>query len=1039
MEYKYLKSKQKTNSDINVNGYDPKYQRLLDNLLSLKATQDPAIFTKTSKTNNNDDLTSLLSEQDLQTIYTQPSFKIPLKFHKPDAKSSEMLIWIRKIRAINELFIQTGMWPYFIGTYFLRVKVATRVLYAPLLLKEVEIVNENNTIYLQSRDSYVHLNEKLSFLIEQGLDMVFPILNTDVEEASLQQVSEELDLYLANVISNIHEEYHPLAKFVDQSKSDINNNAIEKEDGIVLLNAQPIGGPLREALLNLIKTGAINSVLNVSPDVVFNSNRIAMEGVVETRKPIARICQTDASQEKAILSSLNNHTIIIGPPGTGKSQTIANLIANIMLQNKTALVISQKRVALEVVLERMKSLQHFVLRLMESGSGTNSANNKKDFYQALNNFINTLKDTNDQDTPIRLKPIPLVSNEQEDYWKTKQKAENVSQNAINEFCKIKNFIPQLSPALLNSFATQYKALENLNCANEIDYILSTNNNFSVDEYAVQHNEKKKGFLFWKKYDQLVIQKYNTLINFKNVCANQQLDAKQVSELIKNNNLWSDWEMIDTCYQDIHTTVPSTNKFIDDEREIKKYLTSVYKQKLQRIYAKNPSQIKKFLGNIEVGRALPFKLINKYKDIFKDLFSVVVSTPEALASFVDFEKDHYDYVIFDEASQLFVEKAIPFIAIADKAIIAGDDQQMQPSNWFGVRSETGLENDYDIENVDSLLTFAVGNSLPKQMLQLNYRSDFASLTTFSSKEFYKSELKSVDNERARDHKEQPIEVIEVNGRWEDNTNTEEAEEMIRLLSENIDKYHRIILLTLNMAQMQKVDYLLSSTRMDLYQQILDGRVILKNLENIQGDEADLVIVSIGYTKNALLAATYVGSTNNGGRNALNVAITRAKKKMIVLKSISSTEVNLGNSGNPNLLTFKKWLEFLELSPDEQKTYALTEESDISEQEFDSGFESDVYQWLLQQSFPKDLMIKTQYPIGSYRIDLALLDRNTKKFLLGIEVDGWKYHSSPNQRYNDLVRENFIKAKGYDLVRIPELIWKTNKNDVYQLINRALMRK
>lgn len=1039
MEYKFLKSKQKNNSNIQVEGYDPKYQRLLDNLLSLKASQDPAIFTKTGRTNN-EDLTDLLSEEDLKIIYTQPSFKIPLKFDKSATKTSENLVWIRKIRAINETFIQTGMWPYFVGTYFLRVKVATKVLYAPLLLKEVEIVNEDNTIYLQSRDSYVHLNEKLSFLIEHGMDMTLPILNNDIEEASLQEVSHELDLYLANVIQNINEDYNPFGEFEDQAKSDIKNNVIEKAPGIVLLNAQPIGGPLREALLNLIKSGEINNVLNISPDVVFNSNRIAMSEVVEQRRPIARICQTDASQEKAILSSLNNHTIIIGPPGTGKSQTIANLIANILLENKTALVISQKRVALEVVLERMKSLQHFVLKLMESGSGTNNANNKKDFYQALNNFIATLKDNNDspEDNQPKFKPSPLVSNQQESYWITKQKAESLSQEDINQFCNLKNQIPQLSPILLSKFGADYKILQNLNCTNEVNDILSTANNYSLDEYALKHNEKKKGFLFWKKYDQLLIQKYNALINFKNVCALQQLDNRQVNDLIQCNDKWNVFETIDNCYKEITPVVPSTNKFVDDEKEIKKYLTKVYKQKLQRIYAKDPSQIKKFLGNIEVGRALPFKLINKYKDIFKNLFSVVVSTPEALASFVDFDKDRYDYVIFDEASQLFVEKAIPFIAIANKAIIAGDDQQMQPSNWFGVRSETGLENDYDIENVDSLLTFAVGNSLPKQMLQLNYRSEFASLTTFSSKEFYDSELKSVDTEKAKARNEEPIEVIEVNGHWDDSTNQQEAEAMVSLLSDNINKYDRIILLTLNVAQMQKVDYLLSSTRMDLYQNILDGKVILKNLENIQGDEADLVIVSIGYTKNASLAATYVGSTSNGGRNALNVAITRAKKKMIVLKSINSNEVNLGSSGNPNLLTFKRWLEFLELTAEQQKTYALTEESSTNEQEFDSNFEQDVYQWLLQQSFPKDLLIKTQYPIGSYRIDLALLDRNTHKFLLGIEVDGWKYHSSPSQRYNDLVRENFIKAKGYDLIRIPELIWKTNKNSVVSSINKHLMK-
>ena len=72
-------------------------------------------------------------------------------------------------------------------------------------------------------------------------------------------------------------------------------------------------------------------------------------------------------------------------------------------------------------------------------------------------------------------------------------------------------------------------------------------------------------------------------------------------------------------------------------------------------------------------------MGKYKDLFKKLFKVVVSTPETLGSYVDFLEERYDYIIFDEASQMFLEKAIPFLAIGDKIIIAGDDQQMQPTN------------------------------------------------------------------------------------------------------------------------------------------------------------------------------------------------------------------------------------------------------------------------------------------------------------------------------------------------------------------------
>ncbi|MBR2651438.1 ATP-binding protein, partial [bacterium] len=153
----------------------------------------------------------------------------------------------------------------------------------------------------------------------------------------------------------------------------------------------------------------------------------------------------------------------------------------------------------------------------------------------------------------------------------------------------------------------------------------------------------------------------------------------------------------------------------------------------------------FWGKIERGHISPRLFTRAFKDILRKLFDIVISTPDSLSSFVDFENDHYDYVIFDEASQIFLEKAIPFISIADKVIIAGDDQQMQPTNWFGIRSSDSEDDDFQDseEKIDSLLIYGIEKGLFQNLLELNYRSQAADLTTFSSKEFYDKKLKSVD--------------------------------------------------------------------------------------------------------------------------------------------------------------------------------------------------------------------------------------------------------------------------------------------------------
>ena len=424
-----------------------------------------------------------------------------------------------------------------------------------------------------------------------------------------------------------------------------------------------------------------------------------------------------------------------------------------------------------------------------------------------------------------------------------------------------------------------------------------------------------------------------------------------------------------------------------------------------------------------------KFLKFYENLLKNLFPIIVANPDNLSSFIDFEKDQYDYVIFDEASQIFLEKAIPYLSIAKKVIIAGDNEQMQPTNWYGFRIQGNEEEEISEEKEDSLLNYAISCGLNSAILELNYRSNNASLTSFSSKEFYNSNLKSVDINQICNN---AIEVIEVNGTWNYQTNKEEAIKMIELLKQNYTKYNKIILLTLNRTQCEYVNDLLSKEP-KLYELTFKNRVILKNLENIQGDEADLVIISIAYTKNAYLDSTYVA--RSGGRNALNVAITRAKQKMIVLKSIKASEIKSSNKTSIDLDTFKRWLSFLELNSLQQKEYCVVQNELTSE--FDSNFEKEVFDWLIKQNYCKKVKITNQYPVGSYNIDFAIVDADTNQYLLGLEVDGFKYHFGINKIYHDLVRQEFLLAKGYKIIRISEFDWKVHKKELLEDINKNLM--
>ena len=1057
-----------------------KYNKILSNLLSINNRSDNAIFTKLSAINK--DLTKLISNSDIAKMYMKNSFKIKIKkislkdikssienssspseilsilnqtdykitkvlekgiyssFEKEKLKILEKISgdentfitkWKKYQKNINDSFTQTNIWPLFVSSYFIQGIISGKSINAPLLLKQVDIIIENNEVYLVSKNDSLIINDKLVFFLEQELKIDIPIIDSNVDKTNFETLTYELDYFFKNIIEIKHIDL--MGEFKNLNTQDIIDPNLIKTDGMVLIHCQPSGGALRNATFDLIQSGEIENLLHID-DQLINFNHKAIENMVNNDLPIARICPTDASQEKAILASLAEHAIIIGPPGTGKSQTIANLLTNILQQNKKALFISQKRVALEVVIERMGELRYFMLQLVENSNKTDG-NEKEFFYHSLNKYMNYIKDY----SPIQPKAFlnPLISEQMKNYWNLKQINSDLTQEDIDIFCEINSRSYDGKPIDIEKIK---KVLNNIlkfkqiNQYDNIEKILSFKE-LDIKRLASKLNvEPKKILGFIKVYHKSFKTLHQLNINLLEFLRETNGDIEIITYLKKVKSI-DEMDSMTKAYSTLINELPTTNKFVSDEEAVLANIIDISYKKMKDVFERKNKEDKswsrKFLGRIDRAYTVPSNFINLFKKELKEMFNIVVSTPESLSTFVNFKKDKYDYVIFDEASQIFLEKAIPYISVGTKIIIAGDDQQMQPSNWFSTRvnpDESISEMD-EAENIDSLLSYAIANSLPKYTLELNYRSSSAALTTFSSKEFYNSKLKTLD---ANSAKEKAIEVIDVSGEWIDNTNLQEVIKMIEILKENIQKYSKIILLTLNKHQLDLLNDVLAEQEPIIYDLILNGKIILKNLENIQGDEADLVIISIGYTKSTTLASTYVG--RSGGRNALNVAITRAKTKMIILKSILSNDIKITNENNADLIAFKQWINFLELTELQQKEYSIRKHEENTSVE--SHFENEVHNWLIKQQFNKELHLVTQYAIGSYRIDLALIDSLSGKFILGIEVDGFKYHSSPTQKYNDIIRQDFIEAKGYKLIRISEILWKTNKSEVLKLIKNNI---
>lgn len=270
------------------------------------------------------------------------------------------------------------------------------------------------------------------------------------------------------------------------------------------------------------------------------------------------------------------------------------------------------------------------------------------------------------------------------------------------------------------------------------------------------------------------------------------------------------------------------------------------------------------------------------------------------------KQSFDLVIFDESSQCYVERGLPAMLRGKQVVIAGDSKQLQPFDLYQVRLDSEQEG-MEVET-DSLLDLASG-FFKKFWLKGHYRSVDKSLIQFSNKHFYENKLEMLTDRNLTNLNQTPFELIHVSGVWEMQSNLVEAKSVVEIVKriQKSDSELSIGIISFNYFQMELIHQLLEE---DAYIQL--DKISVKNIENVQGDEFDWVIFSIGYAKNKLgrLIANFGLLSKKGGENRLNVAITRAKKKISIVTSITSKDLNKIKLKNAGIDMLEAYLRFVE---------------------------------------------------------------------------------------------------------------------------------
>ena len=501
------------------------------------------------------------------------------------------------------------------------------------------------------------------------------------------------------------------------------------------------------------------------------------------------------------------------------------------------------------------------------------------------------------------------------------------------------------------------------------------------------------------------------------------------ELANYNNLWAKFKELDSLMHQARRFEIMDNHYQKVSRSAGAVLGNTGLIKLQINKKRMKFPIRKIM--MEAGDT-----IQKLKPIF-------MMSPLSLASFIAPKSISFDLVIFDEASQVPAVDALGAVLRGKQLVVVGDSKQMPPTTFFDSVPDVDDEESYyenykeegAFKDIESILALMESQEAPKRLLRWHYRSKYKSLIAACNHLSYDNRLVLIP---AAD------ENVESNGfsfrhipdssydRGGTRTNEKEAKIVAKAVLEHAKNSPELTLgvVAFSLAQRNCLEdeiESLSSLNPELNNFVTSHgleKLFVKNLESVQGDQRDVIFISIGYgkTKEGYLAQSFGPINRDGGERRLNVLMSRAKLKMIIFSNFKSDDIKSDTKslGVQHLKYFMK--------------YAETGILDIPSPEggdFDSEFERQVHSELVQRGYEVD----NQVGSAGFLIDLAV--KHSEKegaYSLAIECDGAAYHSSYSARERDILRQRVLEDRGWVFHRIWSTAWfKNPKAEIDKVID------
>lgn len=432
-----------------------------------------------------------------------------------------------------------------------------------------------------------------------------------------------------------------------------------------------------------------------------------------------------------------------------------------------------------------------------------------------------------------------------------------------------------------------------------------------------------------------------------------------------------------------------------------------------------------------------KMIDRAFDALIAMKPCFMMSPLSVAQYIHSNHQKFDIIIIDEASQVKPEDAIGVLARAKQIVIVGDSNQLPPTSFFNTfDDDSDDEEETTIDNSESILDVCKPLYQPIRRLRWHYRSRHQSLISFSNKHFYDNDLIIFPSPVQRSDVVGVKHIFVDNGIYNNQCNPLEAQRIIEEIIDMIEQYPELTygIVTLNAKQKMTIEDEIERVRKNntLFDKYLcdasekDDDFFVKNLENVQGDERDVIFISttFGSNQEGIFKQNFGPIIKEDGWRRLNVLFTRAKQHVRIFSSFKPEQLKIDDTKEQRgLRTLKDYLN-----------YAITgfdNHNYLTRQEPDSDFEHAVGSFLIQNGYD----VVYQLGVAGYRIDIVIKDpKCPTNYIIAIECDGATYHSARTARDRDRLREENLRKLGWTHIhRIWSTDWfKKRKNEEHRLL-------